>query len=263
VASVPAWQSVVRRAHPHDHLVQIYTDDAFLVRTVVDFIGAGLAEGAAGAIVATSAHLDVFTGALAGAGIDVAGCLACGQLALHDARAALATLMREGLPDRAAFRDLALPIVERARSAGNGSVRLFGEMVDLLWARHLDAAVRLEGLWNEVLAEQGACLLCAYRIDNFDRRAHRGILHRISACHSHLIPADDYDRLDRAVDRACRDVFGPWGEARALRDLIVSRRPVTPHMPVAQSALFALRDLAPDIADAVLDRTRHHYHARH
>jgi len=78
---------------------------------------------------------------------------------------------------------------------------------------------------------------------------------------SHLVPVEHYQRLESAVDRAFREVFGAEGDTAALRDLLVAGVPPTPAMPPAEAALIALRGLRTDIADAVLERARHYYSA--
>jgi len=69
----------------------------------------------------------------------------------------------------------------------------------------------------------------------------------------------DYDRLDRAVDRAYTDVFGQEGDAQALRELLVASLGPTSAMPSAQAALLALRDVNAHTADAVLERAKLYY----
>src|SRR5947209_16476781 len=105
--------------------------------------------------------------------------------------------MKDGLPDRAAFLATVLPILETIRAEGYRNIRLFGEMVNLLWDHNLEATVQLEEMWNEVLADQGVSLLCAYRIDPFDVRAHRGVLHQISRCTPTWFPLTTYTHLIR------------------------------------------------------------------
>jgi hypothetical protein len=260
MSSTTPWEAALNRSEPCDHLVQLYTDESFLAIAVGRFLTSGLTNGEAAVIIATPAHIAAFTDRLLTAGIDVEAAVQRAQLTVLDAEASLTAFMRDGMPDRDPFRALIVPVVDRARGAGYPRLRLFGEMVNLLWDHNLEATLQLEELWNEVVADQQVALLCAYRIDNFDRRAHRGVLHRISRCHSHLIPVDDYDRLDRAVDRAYADVFGPAGEAAALRELLLSRQAPGPEMPAAEAALLAIRQLSDRTADAVLDRARRYYH---
>ena len=253
----PSWESLLRTPHPRDHVVQLYTDDQFLGRAVAHFLGGGLRDGEAAVIIGTPPHVHLFTDRLTAVGVNVPEAVARGQLVIADAKECLDRFMLDGMPDRAAFLATVMPVLERIRAAGYLNIRLFGEMVNLLWDHNLDATVRLEELWNEVLADQGVSLLCAYRIDPFDLHAHRGVLHQVSRCHSHLIPVDDYERLDRAVEHALGDTFGQ--DAKELRQLITTRYPPATSMPAAEAALFAVRSLSPSIADALLDRARHHY----
>jgi hypothetical protein len=258
MSSGSSWESLLRTPRPCDHVVQLYKDQAFLVRAVTHFIGSGLALGEAGVLVATPAHVTAVTERLA-ATLDVPAALARDQLVMLDAETCLASLMVDGLPDRATFLALARGVLDRVHAAGHAKVRLFGEMVNLLLESNLPATMQLEALWAEVLAEQQVSLLCAYRLDNFDHHVHRGLLHRISRSHSHLVPVEDYERLDAAVDRAYRDVFGDRPDTERLRQLLASQPSAAAEMPAAQAALVALRDVRADIADDVLTRARHYY----
>jgi KaiC/GvpD/RAD55 family RecA-like ATPase len=261
MSAQPSWAPLLRTPHPCDHLVQLYTEDSFLFRAVGHFLASGLTHREAAVIIATPAHAEAFRSELQSLGVDVASAVDRGQFTALDADECLAKFMVDGMPDGRRFRALVTPVLDRLRADGFADIRVYGEMVNLLFAENLPATVRLEELWNELLADERVSLLCAYRIDNFDRRAHRGLLHRISRCHSHLIPVDDYDRLDRAVDRAYEDVFGRRGSAADLRRLITASYPSEPVMPSAQAALFALHGLAPSVADAVIERTRDYYMA--
>jgi hypothetical protein len=260
VSSPPPWQPLLRGAQPCDHIVQLYTDEAFLTRAVTQFIGTGLLAGEAAAIIATPRHISAFELQL-GTMVDVADARVRDQLIVFDAEASLARLMVDGQPDREVFRAFVNAILDRAQAAGNGRVRLFGEMVNLLCDRDPEATAHLESLWNEVIAERRVSLLCAYRLDNFDRHVHRGLLHQISRSHSHVVPVEHYHRLESAVDRAYREIFGAEGDTASLRDLLVAGSAPSPIMPSAQAALIALRGLRTDIADAVLERARHYYTA--
>ena len=251
-----SWERLLRTPHPRDHVVQLYTDEQFLGRAVAHFLGAGLRDGGAAVIIGTPAHVRVISDRLDTAGVEIPKAVRRGQLVIADAEQCLARFMKDGLPDRAAFLATVLPILETIRAEGYRNIRLFGEMVNLLWDHNLEATVQLEEMWNEVLADQGVSLLCAYRIDPFDVRAHRGVLHQISRCHSHLVPVDDYDRLDRAVERALGDTFGQGrtGATTAHRDPLprrhvdarVGSRPVRGPQAVAQHRRHAPRaDAAP------------------
>ncbi len=259
MSATASWEGLLRTPHPCDHLVQLYNDEAFLARAVSLFVGIGLADGEGAVIIATPEHVTLFRKSLRGAGLDVDALIEREQLLFFDAKTCLAEFMVDAMPDRDKFVNLVTPVFTRIRAAGYEKIRLYGEMVNLLWDHNLAGTVALEDLWNQVLADTGLSLLCAYSIDNFDRHAHRGVLHQISRCHSHFIPVDDYGRLEQAVDRAYADVFGTRGDPRSLRSLITARATANTVMPPAQAALFALNGLSSGIADAVLERTRYHY----
>jgi hypothetical protein len=251
-----SWERMLDAPGACDHLVQLYTDDRFLARAVGHFVATGLAAGDAAVIVATPGHVALFTDRLPGA----TAALARGQLVVLDAEDCLKTFMVDGMPHRQAFVDTVTSVLRRVRAAGFSKIRLYGEMVNVLWERDaLPAAIRLEELWNDLLAVEHVPLLCAYRIDNFDRHAHREVLGPIGQTHSHMIPLEDDERFERAVARAYTDVFGKEGDAEALRALLVKTFGPASVMPRAQAALLALRGLNGHTADAVLERARRYY----
>ena len=252
------WYELFRTPAPCDHVIQLYTDEAFLTRAISHFVGAGLEHGEGGVMIATPAHLQAVTRAL-GVTVDVASARARDQLVILDAQACLDGFMVDGRPHPEKFFAVVGVVLDRVTAAGYPRMRLFGEMVDLLWDHNLKATLELEALWSQVLAARRVALLCAYQIDNFDRHAHRGVLHQLSRCHSHLVPVEDYQRFERAVDHAYREVFGPNGDAGLLRQLLGRPTDGPPTMPAAQAALLALRDVRRDLADDVLERARRHY----
>jgi hypothetical protein len=258
---LPPWKAPLRTPQPCDHLIQLYTDPARLTAVATSFLGSGLAGGEAAVIIATPGHAELFTRALASQGFDVPRLLGWRQLEVLDAERCLGRFMVDGMPDGAAFASLITATLDTVRAGGYAKIRLYGEMVNVLWNQNLEATHRLETLWNELLADQQVSLLCAYHIDAFDHHAYRGALHRISRSHSCLIPDDDDERFDQAVAQAFTDVFGVRGDAERLRQLLVSRLGAAPVMPPAQAALFALQDLPASVGEAVLDRARHHYGA--
>jgi hypothetical protein len=253
-----AWRSLLGALRPRDHVIQLYTDDTFLTQAASHFVASGLLGGEAAMIVATLDHQRAFADALDGLA-DVPGAVAREQLIFVDAQACLTQFMRDGRPDREALRAAVAPPLDRAAAAGGGRVRLFGEMVNLLWPQSLAAALELEVIWGEILIERSLAMLCAYRIDNFDRHVQRAVLPRLSVGHSHLVPVEDYARLEGAVERAYRDVFGAGGDAATLRRLMVSHRTPGLEMPAAQAALLVLRGVREDLADAVLARAGYYY----
>jgi hypothetical protein len=97
-------------------------------------------------------------------------------------------------------------------------------------------------------------------MDNFNGEVHTQMLPRLGTNHSHLIPVEDYARLERAVADALTETVGA-DEARFLENrLLTDYRPPF-IMPRAQALLLALRQVLPTVADPVLQRSRNLYAA--
>jgi hypothetical protein len=97
-------------------------------------------------------------------------------------------------------------------------------------------------------------------MDNFNGDVHARMLPRLGTNHSHLIPVEDYARLERAVADALRDTVGT-DEARVLEgSLLADYRPPF-ETPRAQALLMALRQVLPTVAGPVLERSRTLYAA--
>jgi hypothetical protein len=253
-----AVSSALPRPSPRDHLVQAYTDDTFLAHVVADYMCVGLDQGGGVVIIATAAHAEAFIERLASSGIDVAALIATGRMLVLDAERTLQSFMVHGRPERAKFLTVITSALDHVRQAGALTIRLYGEMVDLLWQDQLDATLELEHWWNEVLTDDRLSLLCAYRLDALDRQA-KGVLRQVTHCHARLLPSDEPERFDEAVERAYAEVFGVSGDVAALRDLMVSRYSQGATMSPAHAALFALDDMPPLIANDIRARARAHY----
>lgn len=80
-----------------------------------------------------------------------------------------------------------------ARASGSrpgGTVRAYGEMVDVLWkGGQMDAAMKLESLWNQLAHSHEFALLCGYSMGHFYKAAVPRALHDL---HTHVW-ADDAD----------------------------------------------------------------------
>jgi hypothetical protein len=73
------------------------------------------------------------------------------------------------------------------------------------------------------------------------------------------VPAEDGDRLARAVDRAHAEVFGAGGDSELLRRLLLARYAGATAMPEPAAAMLAVRELVPMAADLRLERVGEHY----
>jgi hypothetical protein len=134
-------------------------------------------------------------------------------------------------------------------------------MVNLLWERgEVAASMNLEDLFDQLSDQHGIAIFCSFLMDNFSGDVHARMLPRLGENHSHLIPVEDYGRLERAVSDALRETVGP-DESRVLESRLLSSYPGTFQMPRSQALLLALRQILPQVADNVLQRSRSLYHA--
>ena len=250
------WCGLLTAAAPRDHIVQLYQDQQFLNRAVCRFAAAAIANGEGVILVPTIAHWDAFRPRLESEGVDVKAAEQRGQLTIVDADDLLPTFMRDGMPDSPVFLGLAANVVSQARADGRyPRVRWWGEMVNLLWERgDVAASMQLEDLFDNLAHEQDIAIFCSFVMDNFDGDVHARMLPRLGENHSHLIPVEDYARLERAVSEALRDTVGP-DESRVLEDQLLSRFPGSFHMPRSQALLLALRQTLPLVANDVLRRS--------
>ena len=149
-------------ADPRGHAVHFYRRDDELIEGVAGYLGAAVAAGGIAVVAATPAHSLAFTARLAEAGLDAAAAQLSGALVTVDADAAVRRFTVAGQVERAAFGAGAGQVLRDAVATGR-PVRVFGEMVSLLWeAGHVNAALELESLWNELAAEIPFTLYCAY-----------------------------------------------------------------------------------------------------
>lgn len=145
-----------------EHLLEVYKDEeAFLERLSV-FIGEGIGEGEGIVVIATPEHHARVDARLRANGYDAEHARASGFYLSLDAAGTLARFMVDGRPDEARFEQVIGEALDLAGRDGR-AVRAFGEMVALLWGEgQLQATLRLEQLWNDLIARRKLLLLCAY-----------------------------------------------------------------------------------------------------
>ncbi len=182
----------------HGHLVQFYENDAFLAESVRDFIVAGFENDEAAVIVATKEHRVAIDQLLEATEFDLQSLRNEGRYVLLDANETLSRFMVDGEPEQALFSAAVGSRVARAAECGN-EVRIFGEMVALLWERgNVAGALRLEELWNELAKAHPFSLLCAYPMSNL---ADQAAFREVCARHTRVIPTETYTALTDADDR--------------------------------------------------------------
>jgi len=186
----------------HDHLVEFYETQAFLVHTVCGFLAPSLDDGDTAIVIATPAHRAAFESALDEAGIDVQAAVREGRYVALDARDVLARFMVGGSPDPTRFA-LTINAAMDLASYGGRKIRAYGEMVALLWDDgDIASALALEDLWNDLGDRRAFELLCAYPMSAFEDPDSAAAFHRVCEQHTSVIPSESYSLLTDESERA-------------------------------------------------------------
>jgi hypothetical protein len=256
-----SWDGLLAAAGPRDHIVQLYQDQEFLNRAVCRFAAGAIANGEGVILVPTAAHWEAFRPRLEVEGVDVKEAQSRGQLTVVDADELLPRFMRDAMPDAPVFLGLAAEVISNARGHDRyPKVRWWGEMVNVLWEQgNVAASMSLEDQFDRLAKHHEIAIFCSFVMDNFNSEVHSRLLPRLGQNHSHLIPVEDYARLERAVGDALRQTVGA-DDARVLEQQLLANYSQKFQMPRSQALLLALRDSLPDVADSVLTRSRKLYH---
>jgi len=243
--------------HSHsDHVVQFYSEDTFLLEELSGVIGSALEKGNAAIVIATSAHREELASRLRLRGYDTVTAGQEPRLVTLDTTATLSKFMVNGLPEATRFQNVVGNVVAKATAAAQGDpprVVAFGEMVAELWAAgNIEAAVRLEQLWNELAGKYTFSLRCAYPLSGFSRVDHAESLRKICAEHSAVIPDESYTNL-RSEEERVRAITQLQQKARALETEAAERLRIQRDLLASQEALQKSHD---ELEKKVQARTR-------
>lgn len=235
------WKETVKA----DHFVQFYETDDFLLNSLTDFIGAGLDEGDVCVVIARKTYRETLEKLLNAKGHKFDKETAK-SFVLLDAEESLSTFLAEGQPDIKLFKDfvegIIAPFVEKQRR-----VRIFGEMVALLWEeKKYDAAICLEELWSDLHKTHSFSLFCAYPIKSFSE-SHIKSFNDVCAKHTRVIPSESYTTQANANDRPY-DVTDSQQKAKFLQTEVEDRK----HVEEYNSHLAAIIESSDD---AIISKT--------
>ncbi|MGH9514188.1 MAG: PAS domain S-box protein [Terriglobales bacterium] len=189
----------------HEHVVQFYQDDKFLIDSISGFVGSALGAGDATVLIATAAHREGVEQVLRKRGLEILQAARQGRFIELDATETLAKFMIDGLPNEERFKKvIGATLAQAAASVAPERRRIaaFGEMVNILWVTgNYEAALRLEQLWNQLAKEHSFSLLCAYPIAGFNSAKHTDGFFRICAEHSAVFPSESFPMTSSEGDR--------------------------------------------------------------
>jgi hypothetical protein len=174
--------------------LRFYDTDASLARIVAEFLVEGFNTGSPAVVIATASQRAEIARELTARSFDAAALQRSGDLVLLDAGETLSTVMGDGKLDAQKFRNEICRQIDRVRCGRpNCPVRIFGQMVDVLWRNgDREAAIRLELLWNQLAQNEASPLICGYAIGNFVKDAR----------FEDLCDGQSADVADRSADRA-------------------------------------------------------------
>ena len=219
-----------------EHFVQFYETDDFFLDSLCPFISSGLHAGDAAVVVATKSHLQGLETRLVECGVDTSRVAQTGHFIALDAEQTLAELMVDGVLSPSRFTGLIGGTVARA-AKGRSHVRVFGELVALLWADgRYDSATQLEQLWNDLRETNPFTLFCAYPINGFAQQTQGQPLADVCAIHSRVIPAESYAAL-RDSDEQLRAIIHLQQKAISLEAEIQERKKAEENLRLVKEEL--------------------------
>jgi PAS domain S-box-containing protein len=174
-----------------DHVAYFYQESDSLMEALGDFMGKALGAGTTALVIATKMHREGLEQRLTARGLDIHEAGKQGRYVALDAPELLSKFMVEGMPDGGLFEEIVGGVIRRIRAQSKTShveIAAFGEMVALLWTEgKVEAAIRLEQLWNELAKKHSFSLRCAYPIANFYGEKNAQPLMRVCAEHSAVV----------------------------------------------------------------------------
>jgi hypothetical protein len=167
-----------------DHVVVFYQSDDELAEQVADYLLGAMKRGGVAIVLAAPGHRQAFRRRLASAGVDIALAKVRGCYVELDAAETMARFMVNGWADPASFWQAITPLL-KAAAPGGRPVRIFGELVALLWHQGLiSAAVDVEALWDELAAQYPFELLCGYPEAMLRDHEHADVIAQVCAAHA-------------------------------------------------------------------------------
>lgn len=233
----------------HDHEVTFYDDDAHLIDELTELVTDGLALGEAVVLVTTPQHREALTASLSAAGSSLDDAIAGGQCHVADAADTMAGFLRDDAPQEELFFASIGGLLDSVARSGR-PVRIFGEMVALLWQRgNVQAAIDLEVLWNRLAKVQRFSLLCAYPTASLTEAGDLASIRAVCDVHSEVLPPACYESGEREAIAAdgtaeTRVFVAALPAIRAVRHLVSDTLRAWGHDALVSDAELLVTELA-------------------
>ena len=230
----------------HIHFVQFYETEAFLLNSLSEFISVGLSVGDACIVVATEAHRDALAERLKAKGVDLAAAHGRNEYLALDAAELLSKFMVDGLPKQEHFIEIVGGLITQMPKAKR-HVRVFGEMVMLLWTQgNQTAALRLEALWNDLHTSiDPFSLFCAYPIQSFAGEVYEELFDKICQQHTQVLPDESFSVLSSQGEQL-RAITLLQQKAHSLETEIAERKSAEERLQASENRYRRLFEASKD-----------------
>jgi signal transduction histidine kinase len=214
---------LVEPSHLH-HAVQFYEDPDVLLETASRFLEDGFQAGDGGVVIARERYRAGLEERLRGCGFEVIAAREEGRYICLDASETMAQFMVAGWPQDESFaRVVGGTIAAASGKAQSGRVRVFGEIVALLWAQgNVAAGVRVEQLWNDLGRVRALSLHCGYPMDSLAGDVYGKPFLAVCAEHSQVMPGESFTSLTE--DERLRAIAMLQQKAKTLETELAERR---------------------------------------
>jgi MEDS: MEthanogen/methylotroph, DcmR Sensory domain len=172
-----------------EHLVQFYETDDEIVNAVVPYLAEGLDADEAVLVIASESHRAAFERELGRLDTDLETAISAGTYLSVDAGEVLDRLRRDQSGEIGAEEfDLGVGALVRRQLAGGRSLRVYGEIVALLWDRGEAAgAIAADKIWEQLQQHDQFMLFCGY--PGADASTRPEALRQVCRSHSCVLPA--------------------------------------------------------------------------
>lgn len=227
--------------------VQFYEDDAYLVRSVAQYIGSGLGCGGNAIVIATPEHRAGIEAHFRANGFDLTGILTRRQLVMLDAEETLSLFMRDGRPVVALFDEFIGESIREA-TVGDRVLFVYGEMGALLNdGGSGEAAMQLEGLWSGLAQRYRYSRLWAYPLHGSETDTSGTLFEQVSNEQPHILPSDIFKADFSAVEQL-RTISQLKNHAKALHSEIRERERVEDELRTRTQNLQVLQHVVGTLA---------------
>lgn len=175
-------------SQPHRHEAVCCADDLRLLDEYARVAGAALDSGKAFILVSLASRREDLDERLRADGVDLALAITQRRYVWMDVPEAFSPFMVDGFPDEGRFWKTAPALIMEAARESTGSspgVAVCGDGAGSLWAEgKVEAAIRVEQLWDELVRTYNVDMLCGYHMKTAPQDEDGRVFQRLCSTHT-------------------------------------------------------------------------------